>query len=376
MNDPKLIAIYFPQFHNIPENDKWWGKNFTDWDLVKSATPKFLGHNQPRVPLDDFYYNPCEKEVLAKQIKQAKEYGIYGFMFYHYWFDGRLILEKPLEVFLNNQDLDIPFCLSWANNSWTRQWKANNEYLLEQKHIVQPSLWEKHFYYLLPFFKDKRALKYDNKVVFVVNTPEIIKKSKELFDFWNDLAQKNGIGGLYLIASKHYDYINFSFLESYNAIMKIHPREANNSNKNLNAHKILKMKWFRLLPEIVQNMLRQWRLRYKRLTVIDSIKIWDYILLNAYINDYPKYNLDVFEAIYFDWDNTARYGKRATVYTPLTKKQKQDVMEQLIEKTKQNTCPYIFFNAWNEWSEGTYLEPDKKNGFENLQLLKYFLNPI
>ena len=369
--ESKLIAIYFPQFHNIPENDEWWGKNFTDWDLVKSAKPKFHGHNQPRIPLDEVYYNPCKKEVLAKQINQAKDFGIGGFMFYHYWFDGRLILEKPLEVFLKNPDLDIPFCLSWANNSWTRQWKANNEFLLEQKHLTERSLWEKHFYYLLPFFKDKRAIKIDNKVIFVINTPEIIKKAAKMFALWNELAQQNGIDGIYFIASKHYDYINYSFLENYNAILKVHPREANNSNKNPYAHKVLKMKWFRLLPESLQNRLRQWRLKYKGLTLIDSIKIWEHILSNAYVNDYPEYNLDVFEAIYFDWDNTARYGKRATVYTNLTKEQKHTALKQLLDKTKQKSCPYIFFNAWNEWSEGTYLEPDKKDGFENLELIKF-----
>ena len=368
--NPKIIAIYFPQFHNIPENDEWWGKNFTDWELVKSAVPKFPGHNQPRVPFDDNYYNPCEKEVLAKQIKQAKDYGIGGFMFYHYWFDGKLILEKPLEVFLRNHDLDIPFCLSWANNSWTRQWKANNEFLLKQKHLEDPSLWEKHFNYLLPFFKDKRAIKINNKVVFSVNTPEILKQSKKMFNMWNDLALKNGIEGLYLIAAKHYDYINYSFLENYNAVMKIHPREANNANKNPNAHDILKMKWFRLLPESFQNMLRQIRLKYKGLTIIDSVKVWEYILTNAYINDYPEKKLDIFEAIFFDWDNSARYGKRAIVYTHLTKEQKELFLMQMVKKTRENNCPYIFFNAWNEWSEGTYLEPDKKDGFENLKIIK------
>ncbi len=368
----KLIAIYFPQFHNIPENDEWWGKNFTDWDLVKSVKPLFPGHNQPRIPLNNNYYNPCEKEVLVKQIKQAKEYGIGGFMFYHYWFDGRLILEKPLEVFLNNSDLDMPFCLSWANNSWTRQWKANNEFLLEQKHIPQTQLWKKHFNYLLPFFKDKRALKINDKIVFVINTPEIIKQTKEMFEYWNSLAKQNGLNGLYLIASKHYDYINASFLKNYDAIMKIHPREANNANKNPNSHKMVSLKCFRMLPEKWQNTLRQWRLKHKGTTIIDSTKIWNYILSNAYVNDYPKYKLDVFEAIYFDWDNTARYGKRATIFTALTKDQKYKVMQQLIEKTNKNHCPYIFFNAWNEWSEGTYLEPDEKDGFENLKIINEF----
>jgi lipopolysaccharide biosynthesis protein len=367
---PQLIAIYFPQFHNIPENDEWWGKNFTDWELVKSAKPLFDGHNQPRIPLNENYYNPCQKAVLAKQIEQAKEYGIGGFMFYHYWFDGRLILEKPLEVFLNNSDLDMPFCLSWANNSWTRQWKANNEFLLEQKHIPNKELWEKHFNYLLPFFKDKRHLKIEDKIVFVVNTPEIIRQTKEMFDYWNELALKNGLNGIYLIASKHYDYIKHLFLDNYNAIIKIHPREANNSNKNPDAHKILRLKWFRELPEFMQNTLRQWRLKYKKLTLIDSVKIWKHILSNAYVNDYPEYNLKVFEAVYFDWDNTARYANRATVYTPLTKEQKYDYMQQLIAKTKEHDCPYIFFNAWNEWSEGTYLEPDKKDGFENLEIIR------
>jgi hypothetical protein len=370
MDKPKLIAIYFPQFHNIPENDEWWGKNFTDWELVKAARPLFHGHNQPRIPLGDNYYNPCDKNVLAGQVSLAKEYGISGFMFYHYWFDGRLILEKPLEVFLNNTDLDMPFCLSWANGSWTRQWNANNEILLEQRHLAQPELWEKHFYYLLPFLKDKRAIKINNNVVFVVYSPELIKKSKEMFDYWDILAKKNGIEGLYLIAAKQYDSINYSFLECYNAIMKMHPREANNSNKNPYAHKVTKIKWFRLLPESIQNILMQLRLKYKGLTIIDSVKIWEFILSNAFINDYPDYNLDVFESVYFDWDNTARYKKRAIVYTSLTREQKLYFMGQLLIKAKENACPFIFFNAWNEWSESAYLEPDKKNGFENLEIMK------
>lgn len=367
---PKLIAIYFPQFHNIPENDKWWGKDFTDWELVKSAKPLYPGHHQPRVPLFEEYYNPCKKEVLEKQIQMAKDYHIGGFMFYHYWFDGKLILEKPLETFLSNSDLDMPFCLSWANASWTRQWKANNEFLLEQKHTPDKVLWKKHFDYLLPFFKDRRALKINEKPVFVVNTPEIIKHSKEMFDCWQQLALQNGLPGLYLIASKHYDFLKTSFLKSYNGILKIQPREANNSSKNPNAHKILKIKTYRLLPEKIQNMIRQWRLKYKGTTFVNSNKIWEHILNHSYENEFSEYNLDVFEAVYFDWDNTARYGKRANIFSALTKEEKTKYMTALKEQTIAANCPFVFFNAWNEWSEGTYLEPDKKNGFENLEVIK------
>lgn len=372
MSSTKLIAIYFPQFHNIPENDKWWGRNFTDWDLVKKARPLFHGHNQPRVPLDVGYYNPCNKDTLKKQIEMAKKYNVYGFMFYHYWFDGKLILEKPLETFLNNPDLDIPFCLSWANGSWTRQWVGNNEFLIEQKHTPDPVLWKAHFNYLLPFLKDKRAICIDGKPIFCIYNPDFVKKLKDMFAMWNQLAKENGLKGIYYVAMKNYEFPDPAFLSNFDAMMKFQPREANTSSKNEHRQKIMSIKWMRALPESIQNKLNGIRLYLKSKTIIRSDYIWNHILQYAYVNDYVKFNsrLKIIESAFFDWDNTARYKKKATIYTDLTLEEKKRCLLELKKKAEENNSPYLFFNAWNEWSESAYLEPDEKNGYAHLEIVK------
>lgn len=365
----KLLAIYFPQFHRTPENDMWWGDGFTDWQLVRDAKPLFEDHYQPRIPLDENYYNPCEWSVLQSQIELARKFGVYGFMFYHYWFDGKLILEKPLETFRDNIDLDFPFCLSWANGSWTRQWIGNNEILLEQKHLVDETLWTKHFEYLLPFFKDRRAIKIDNKPVFCVYNPNLIQETRRMFALWDKLAKDNGLDGIYYIAMKNYEFADTGFLEYYDGLMKFQPREANTSKKNKSRQKLMSIKWMRGLPEVVQNRINGFRLRFKGKTIRPSNKIWEHIIDNAYINDYP-YDLDVYESAFFDWDNTARYRQKATIYTNLTMKEKERYMLQLKTKAENANSPFIVFNAWNEWSESAYLEPDIKNGFSHLEIIR------
>lgn len=366
--NPKLIGVYFPQFHNIPENDIWWGKGFTDWELVKTAKPLYKEHYQPRLPVDDNYYNPCDKETLKQQIELARNYNVFGFMFYHYWFDGKLILEKPLEVFLQNRDLDFPFCLSWANASWTRQWIGNNEILLEQKSIPSKELWEKHFMYLLPFFKDDRAIKINNKPIFAIFCPDFVKKNKEMFECWNELAVKNGLNGIYYIATKNYEFQNTEFLKNYDAVLKYHPREANTSSSNPHRQKIMSIKWMRGLPEKMQNKLNGIRLLLKGKTIISSKNTWEQILNTAYRKDFG--NLEVFESAFFDWDNTPRYKKKATIYTQLSFEEKEAYLKILYEKAKLANSPFVFFNAWNEWSEGAFLEPDKKNGYKHLEIIK------
>ena len=373
MNKPKLIAIYFPQFHQTPENDKWWGEGFTDWNLVKEATPLFEEHYQPRIPLDG-YYNPCKAEVLRKQAATARKYGIEGFMFYHYWFDGKQMLHKPMETFLLNKDIDINFCISWANGTWTRQWLGINEILIEQKHIPKKELWKQHFDYLLQFFKDSRYIRIDNKPLFSIYCPDIVKNTKEMFTYWNDLAKENGFEGIHFMAIKNFDFPNPSFLKSYDSLMKFQPREANTSNKNPNRQKSSSSKIFRLLPEKIRFMLGDLKRRICNYTRIDGKKIWDYILVNSNVNDYPQFEqLKIFESAYFSWDNTARYRKRATIFSELSKIDKKKYFSELYNKCKQNGDEFIFFNAWNEWSESAYIEPDDKYGYENLEIIKSVL---
>lgn len=377
MNIPKIIAFYFPQFHEIPENDEWWGKGFTDWKLVKEAKPLYEGHNQPRIPIDDNYYNPCDKETLKKQAELAKKYGIEGFMFYHYWFDGKLYLEKPMEVFLANPDIDISFCVTWANESWTRSWVGKPEiFLQKQSHSVDKEIWEKHFNYLLPFFTDPRAIKIDEKPVFLIYQPFLINDSKTMLELWNELAIKNGLNGLYFIAIKNHDYQSTDFISSYDAIMKFQPREAY-SNKDFNEHNLsARFQILRRLPHKAQLYLTKLNQKLSKHKIFDSRKLWDVILKNSYKNEFKGYKLKVFESAFFEWDNTSRYKNKAKIFTGLSNDEKKVNLEQLMKKAQDNNSPYVFFNAWNEWSESAYLEPDKKNGYKHLEIIKEIMDNL
>lgn len=371
MEIPKIIAFYFPQFHEIPENNEWWGKGFTDWKLVKEAKPLYEGHNQPRVPIDEDYYNPCEKETLKKQAELAKKYGIEGFMFYHYWFDGKLYLEKPMEVFLSNPDIDISFCVTWANESWTRSWVGKPEiFLQEQLHTNDREIWTKHFEYLLPFFKDFRAIKVDDKPVFLIYQPFLIKDSDEMIEFWTELAIKNELKGLYFIAIKNHDYQSTDFLRSYDAIMKFQPREAY-SSKDFNDQNVsARFQFLRRLPHKLQLYLTKLNQKISKYKIFDSGKLWGIILKNSYRNEFLNHKLKVFESAFFEWDNTARYKNKAKVFTGLTFDEKKANLSKLMDAAHKNNSPYVFFNAWNEWSESAYLEPDKKHGFKHLEIIK------
>lgn len=371
MMTPKLITFYFPQFHAIPENDKWWGNGFNDWQLVQQAKPNFSGHNQPRIPLDRDYYNPCDKNTLIKQVRLAREYGIGGFSFYHYWFDGKLLLEKPLETFLANEDINIPFCLTWANETWTRCWIGQPEAILQQQtHKKDKDIWIKHFNYLLPFWKDKRAIKIDEKPLFLVYQPFILKHTKEMFALWTELAKENGLNGIYFMAVKGHQFNSEDFLEYYNGILKSQPREAFGSPKFKNQNLTDKLRFLRLLPESVQNYLRKINQKIYSYKIINAKEIWNVILDNAFVEEFKNKRLDVYEAAFFDWDNTARYKDKAKIYAGISDKEREDNLLALMDKAKENGSPYFFFNAWNEWSEGAYLEPDTKNGYRYLEIVR------
>lgn len=175
----KVIPVYLPQFHTIPENDKWWGKGFTEWVNVKGAKPLFEGHNQPRVPLNDNYYDLNDVETLKWQCKLAKDYGIYGFCMYHYWFSGKVLLHKPMELLLSHPEIDIKYCISWANGEWRDTWKHKDQ---KQTKILifddydNEALWVDHFNYMLPFFKDPRYMREDGKPILVIYSPHLIPK--------------------------------------------------------------------------------------------------------------------------------------------------------------------------------------------------------
>ena len=188
----RTIALYLPQFHEIPENNEWWGHGFTEWVNVKKAVPLFEGHQQPRIPLDNNYYDLSDVNVMRWQTELAKKYGIYGFCFYHYWFNGKKLLEKPVDNYLEAKDIDFPFCICWANEHWTNKWATENDRVLIEQKYGGREQWKEHFDYLLPFFKDSRYIYQDGKPLFVLYRPELVTRRREMLEYWNQLALENG----------------------------------------------------------------------------------------------------------------------------------------------------------------------------------------
>jgi lipopolysaccharide biosynthesis protein len=371
MNNRKIIAIYYPQYHSIPLNDFHWGKGFTDWDNVKKAQPLFDGHNQPKIPVGE-YYDPRDSKTLKAQSELAKAYGIYGFCFYHYWFDGQPLLEQPVVNFLNDKSIDMPFCLSWANETWTKRWVGDSKtIIIKQTHAPNEDLWKAHFNFLLPFLKDERAIKINGMPIFLIYQPFIINQINEMLELWNKLAISNGLKGIYFIATKRHDYFPENSLKMFSAIMKFQPSNAANSpNFNLKSRFTNSLiQKIRGLGERAIDILYFYKQKFEGVKHISSTKIWDIILKEA--AEFEFMHKRIFECAYVNWDNTARYGKKATIYSHV----EPDVFGENLEKLflaleKKEKDNIIFLNAWNEWAEGAYLEPDKKYEYKYLEQVR------
>lgn len=367
----KLVALYFPQLHAIPENDEWWGKGFTDWVNVKRAVPQFRGHFQPRVPLDDRYYDQSQMETLKWQISLAKKYGVHGFCHYHYWFEGKQLLETPTNMMLASKEIDFPFCLAWANETWSRRWDGRDHHILqEQTHRADKPMWERHFNYLFRAWSDDRSIRIDGKPVFLIYRSHRIDKIDEMFDFWRGLAHQRGLPGLFLIAMKQYEYPMPEVLKHFDGSMHFQPFEALYSpdypGPVTDNSKLLRP--FRLLPEKIQDLLRA--IRYKffpALTFYDYEAVWQQMLKVERDGGIPT-----FPGAFVDWDNTARYVNRARIFKGASPERFSYWFKQLVAETAKRPPPeqLIFLNAWNEWAEGSYLEPDARHGYKYLEAVK------
>jgi Glycosyltransferase WbsX len=364
----KLITMYFPQLHAIPENDAWWGKGFTDWDNVKKAKPQFEGHYQPRIPLGKNYYDQSKLETLRWQIDLAKAHGIYGFCHYHYWFDGKQLLETPTNLIMENKNIDFPFCLSWANETWSKRWDGlDHHILIQQTHPPIKESWKKHYDYLIKAWKDPRAIKVDGKPVFVIYRPQRIEKINDMLAYWRELAVQDGLPGVYFIFQKQYELPTTTCLESFDAAFQFQPFEALYSpsfDKSSIRHSFM-FKFFRLLPEYLQDVFRGLRTTYfKDLTFHDYDAVWQQI-----VEVRPDEKLTTFPGAFVDWDNAARYKNRATIFNGASPQSFEKWFAKLVGTMPQRNLPenFIFLNAWNEWSEGTYLEPDEKYGYQYIE---------
>lgn len=372
----KIITFYLPQFHNIPENNEWWGEGFTEWSNVKKAKPLYDGHAQPRVPLNDNYYNLLDDEVKKWQVKIAKDHGIYGFAYYHYWFNGRMLLEKPMEQMLANKEIDMPFCISWANETWTKAWVGNERQVLILQKYGEKKEWVEHFNYLLQFFKDDRYIKINGKPLFIIYRPEVIECLNDMLDCWNEEAKKNGIPGLaFAYQSNEFNNITNKDDSRFDFDIEFQP--------NLAVHDLNKEKhtFIRKLKRKVSRIIEsKFGIEIDRFTSDLSNKIMhynriDYDLVWKEIIKRKPTSVKSIPGAFVGWDNTPRYGERASVYVGDTPDKLYYYMDKQIKNARDNyKSEYIFMYAWNEWAEGGYLEPDTRFGFGNLDAIKKALS--
>lgn len=353
-----LIALYLPQFHEVEENNMWWGKGFTDWVSVQNASSFFRGHNQPRVPYKSEYYDLLDKRIMDRQVRMAHKAGIDGFCFYHYWFNGRKILEKPVENYLRWTDLKQKFCLSWDNASWIRTWSnidgndwnpigdlINNSYdqsiLIEQEYGNKQQ-WKQHFEYLLLFFQDKRYIKIDEKPIFIIHRPDIISCLGQMIRYWRSLARENGLKGLYIIVTNPKN--NYERLAD--GVLQQEPAYTVNNAK--------------LSKRIIEK---------KGPEVFKFDEIWRNILIRK-----KQGSLPVFMGALSGYDDTPRRGRKGYVIINSTPKKFAYYLRFLLKKSRSDKYgKYIFITAWNEWGEGAYLEPDEQNSYNFLKACRWAL---
>lgn len=346
----RLIAFHLPQFHPTPENDQWWGKGFTEWTNVARAKPLFNGHEQPHVPADLGFYDLRLPEARHAQAEMARANGVEGFCYYHYWFGGRRILERPVNEILLSKEPDFPFCLCWANHSWSTAWDGTNKSLIEQ---VYPG-WEDHaahFDWLLRAFTDTRYLTLDGKPIFLIYKPDDIPEISKLTDFFRERAIKAGLSGLYLIGVSHRD-------ESWD------PRP-----RGLDACTM------QSLPRRDGRIPRRYlstKLKLALRSQKSELTIWDYEEFMPGLLRSNRVDFADFPVALPCWDNTPRSGTRGVVLqgsTPeLFRLHLRDAMARVEGRRPEERI--VFLKAWNEWAEGNYVEPDQRWGHAYLDVIR------
>lgn len=369
----KIIPFYLPQFHTIPENDKWWGEGFTEWTNVKKAKPLFEGHDQPRIPLNNNYYNLMDDNVKIWQAKLAKEYGIFGFCYYHYWFKGgKQLLEKPAEQMLVNKEVDLPFCFCWANENWSRNWDGGNrEVIMEQEYGGRDD-WEKHFQYLLPFFQDERYITVDGKPLFIIYKPEQIIDIQQMATYFRKRAVESGFPGLCLAFQFPTYYADMYYREDiFDYRIGFEPVYSRNAANLEKPGTVSKVKFLRkVLGENAVSKYRKARQgqtgsnwgKSQCLAMYFYDETWEQILKNEWTREFLPGAL-------VDWDNTPR-NKHGVLYEGFTIEKFEKYMKRLVKRANKESKPIIFINAWNEWAEGAFLEPDETYGYQKLEAIK------
>ncbi|WP_170334011.1 glycoside hydrolase family 99-like domain-containing protein [Ruegeria arenilitoris] len=335
----KAIAFYLPQYHPFPENDKWWGKGFTEWTNVGKAHPLFAGHHQPHCPIHLGYYDLRLPEVMEEQARLARNYGVSGFAYYFYWFAGKLLMEKPLEAMRDNPNVDMPYCMIWANENWTRRWDGlDQEILIAQDHSLEDS--RAMLQYLESFMKDPRYIRINGKPLFIVYRAHLIPDFKETVQMWREQAKEMGLDGLYVVSAQTADSGTPEEL-GLDAAMQFPPHAVDAKN----------------VTKLVDNLANEF-----------EGGIYDYDdIVSKEVRKEPSAK-KTFRTAMLSWDNTARRGLKASVFTDFSLTRYSQWLSANVENAAKDPNlsddeRIVFINAWNEWAEGTHLEPDQLYGY-------------
>lgn len=340
----RLIAFYLPQFHPFAENDEWWGKGFTEWTNVTKAEPLFVGHYQPHLPADLGFYDLRVPEVRREQAAMAKSYGIDAFCYHFYWFSGKRLMERPMDEMLADPEVDMPFCICWANENWTRRWDASEDkILIAQRYLPEDPV--NSLKAMEPYLRDPRYLTQDGKKLIVVYRPQHLPDSTAWTDAWRDYAKKSGLGDLYLVCALthgNWEYKKYGF----DGGVEFPPHGVGSVHSN----PIMSGLGFT--------------------SDFSGICLDFKDIANFYMNREIGTEPNVFRTVYPSWDNTARRKQRAMFTLNGTPDNYEYWLDQTIKKTEADFPGeerIVFINAWNEWAEGCHLEPDRKYGHGFLQ---------
>jgi hypothetical protein len=356
LGNPRIIAFYLPQFHPIPENNEWWGKGFTEWYNVGKAKALFPGHRQPKVPTDLGYYDLRVPEIRLEQSRLAKEAGVEGFCYWHYWFgNGKRLLEKPIEEVVKTGQPDFPFCLAWANETWkAKLWNKDSKkdrLLIEQEYGGIED-YTQHFYTILPILRDRRYIKVDNKCLFMIYRPKAFNDCALFIQTWQRLAVKNGLDGIHFVAhadpwEKKY---SLYFNKGFDAVYTHRIFYGATALKSYNIGQITKYIFFLML----------------RLPRIVNFKT---IIKQCYNQD--DFNENYYPGIICNWDHSPRSGRNGYVFTNFNRTTFSDhVRKQLsLVRDKDNERSIVFLKSWNEWGEGNFMEPDIEYKMMKIEVL-------
>ena len=345
----KLICFYLPQFHAIPENDEWWGDGFTEWMKVQPAQPEFDGHYQPHIPGELGYYNLLDPAIQHRQVELAKLYGVEGFCFYFYWFGGKRLLEAPIENYLKDATLDLPFCLCWANENWSRRWDGlDSEILMKQQHSDKDDL--EFIEYVARYMRDLRYIRINGKPLLLVYRPSLLLSAKETVTRWRKWCMANGIGEIFVAYTQSFEMVDPA-VYGFDAAIEFPP---NNSSPPDITHSISP------LGRDFGSIVYDWRVFVER------------------SDHYKQQAYTLFRSVCPSWDNTPRRKNSGTVFLNSSPVLYQRWLQNAIRDTKiRHINPdeqLIFVNAWNEWGEGAHLEPDQRYGYAYLDATRKALS--